>query len=65
MTTFYTTEQIDEQAGVIGRYLKTVSTDLTEYIDTSVLSAESSVSPAPDFPSLCFASYFNLSNNNV
>lgn len=40
MTTFYTTEQIDEQAGVIGRYLKTVSTDLTEYIDTSVLSAE-------------------------
>lgn len=40
MTTFYTTEQIDEQAGVIGRYLKTVSTNLTEYIDTSVLSAE-------------------------
>lgn len=40
MTTFYTTEQIDEQAGVIGRYLKTVSTDLTEYINTSVLSAE-------------------------
>ena len=33
MTTFYTTEQIDEQAGVIGRYLKTVSTNLTEYID--------------------------------
>lgn len=40
MATFYTTEQIDEQAGVIGRYLKTVSTNLTEYIDTSVLSAE-------------------------
>lgn len=40
MTTFYTTEQIDEQAGVIGRYLKTVSTNLTEYVDTSVLSAE-------------------------
>ena len=40
MTTFYTTEQIDEQAGVIGKYLKTISTDLTEYIDTSVLSAE-------------------------
>lgn len=40
MTTFYTTEQIDEQAEVIGRYLRTVSTDLTEYIDTSVLSPE-------------------------
>lgn len=40
MTTFYTAEQIDEQAEVIGRYLKTVSTNLTEYVDTSVLSAE-------------------------
>ena len=38
MTTFYTTEQIDEQAGVIGQYLKTISTDLTKYIDASVMS---------------------------
>lgn len=40
MTTFYTTEQIDEQAGVIGQYLKTISTELTEYIDSSVISTE-------------------------
>ena len=38
MTTFYTTEQIDKQAGAIGQYLKTISTDLTEYIDASVMS---------------------------
>lgn len=44
MSQFYTKEQIDQQAGVIGRYLKTVSTNLTEYIDTSVLSAEEKLS---------------------
>ena len=38
MTTFYTTEQIDKQAGAIGQYLKTISTDLTKYIDASVMS---------------------------
>ena len=40
MSQFYTKEQIDQQAGVIGRYLKTVSTNLTEYVDTYVLSSE-------------------------
>ena len=40
MTTFYTTEQINEQAGAIGQRIRKVSTDLTAYVDTKVLTIE-------------------------
>lgn len=40
MTTFYTKVQQDEQAGAIGQRIRKVSTDLTAYIDTKVLTVE-------------------------
>lgn len=40
MTTFYTKVQQDEQAGAIGQRIRKVSTDLTAYIDTKVLTIE-------------------------
>ena len=40
MTQFYTKVQVDEQAGVIGQRIRKVTTDLSAYIDTKVLTEE-------------------------
>jgi hypothetical protein len=40
MATFYTKVQVDEQAGVIGQRIRKVTTDLSAYIDTKVLTEE-------------------------
>lgn len=37
---YYTQSQIDQQAGIVGQRIRKVSTDLTAYVDTKILTVE-------------------------